>query len=343
MKEKKRMGRSVKKQVLSMLLAAVLALSACKSGENTDETRTRRRRKSATSSTVSTTVPPSTTKDTSQAVTSAKQPMREIADMDWASSHAPSFPVSTPEQFAGTVAYLNDNGCNDFVTIVLKSDLDLDDYEWEPLMDFAGNISGAGHTIYNIHLVSRSGNHNGLIGVNGGAIGIFRLNVVNAEVKGGNYAGILVGEGYMMNFEDVYASGQVHSDGEYVGALIGRCSPSMTYDSCSMDVVVNGKQAVFFSYTQENEFHADDFAEEIYTIELLDDNTVRRNKVNRKTWNLTWRVIYNDEIVLERNAEDEMEYKYFRNDPGTYQIYLTEYNSEFGGYVRVSNIVEYTV
>ena len=266
----------------------------------------------------------------------------DIADVDWARQHAPSFPVSTPEEFAGTVLYLNSNQCEG-IDIYIMNDIDLDDYDWRPLDDFAGIINGQGHTISNIHLVDPSGNHNGIIGCNGGAIGIHDLRVENAEVRGGGFAGIFIGEGYLINLDNVYASGTVESDGEFVGALVGRTSPSTTYDTCSMDVTLNGYAAEFFSYTQENEAHADLFAEEIYTLTMAEDHTVTRSEEDYDAWNLGWRVIYNGEIVLDRNAEDELEYRYYIQDPGEYEIYLVEYSSRYSGYVRVSNIIEYTI
>ena len=266
-----------------------------------------------------------------------------IADTDWARQNAPLFSVSTPEQFAGVVKYVNEESNGESVDIYLMADLDLDQYSWLPMNDFSGNIHGQGHTISNIHLTEPQQGHNGIIGVNGGPIGIFDLRVENAEVIGGRYAAILVGEGYMAGFENVYVSGSVTSDGEFTGALLGRCSPGMVYDSCSMDVMVNGQQAQFHSFTEENESHADDYANEIYTLTLAPDNTVSRSNENYTARNLTWRIIYNGEIVLERNAENELSYRYFNDSPGTYTIYLTEYNSQFGGYVRVSNTVEYTI
>lgn len=273
----------------------------------------------------------------------------DIADMDWARQNVPYFEVSTPEQLAGAVRFYNEEYQynESSITISLLNDLDLDGYEWVPLNNFAGNIDGRGHTIRNIHLNNPTeprSNHNGIIGCNGGAIGIFDLRVENAEVNGGEYVGIFVGEGYMLNLVNVYASGSVNSSGNNVGALIGRTSPSTTYDSCSMDVTVNGYTSQYFSYTQQNEADAEKFAKDIYTLTLKDDHTVVRDEVpGHRSRNLTWRVIYEGEIVLGRNAENETEYKYFRSDPGRYKIYLTEFSSEFGGYIRVSNEVEYTI
>ena len=372
------------RQFLSLLLCASLFLSAC-SKKETEETR--KRKKSTKKETTETTLPPSddsafnvdteepdpsdtgsdpaddTTRDpkrprktTSPSATtnaSGRIAMSDIADLDWAGSVFPVFECGTPEQLAGAVMYINEHGCDEYgmTTITLLRDIDLDDYEWEPIDDFSGNIDGQGHAIQNIHLNTPHDGHNGLIGVNGGAIGIWSLRIENAEVTGGDYVGIFIGEGYMLNCVSIYGSGTITSDGSCVGALIGRTSPSTTYDSCSMDVTINGEPAEFFSFTEENESHSDEYAQELFTLTIDDTYTVTRDDIPDFQYQLgpdygnqlTWRVIYNGTIVLERNAEGEFSYQYFIQDPGKYQIYLTTYNREFSGYVRISNIVEYEI
>lgn len=334
--------------IISILLFSSVLLSSCASREKADGTRTSRETKTRTTSVTTalrshtSSTPSSTDPQDPSSVPTDLTKMESIADIDWARNQGMLFDVTTKEEFAGTVFYLNYFKDNQFAQINIKEDLDLSGIEWIPLDHFHGNIDGGGHTIRNITLVSQN-NHNGIIGANGGPIGVSDLNVIDARVYGGNYAGIVVGEGYMLDFVDVFASGEIYSDGQYVGALIGRTSPSMKYDTCSMDVTINGKPAEYLSYTQENEARAFQFEDEIYTLTLKDDYTVVRNDVNYQAHNLGWRIIYNGNIVLERNAENELEYKYFGTSPGTYEIYLTEYNSEFGGYVRISNIVEYTI
>ncbi|MBO4927138.1 MAG: hypothetical protein J5379_02675 [Clostridiales bacterium] len=351
---------------LAVILAAMILLCSCQVKEETTKKKVKKIKKtSAVEETVeepsekpsedpfdpegTASDPSNHTIDTSAPTTnaSARIDMVDIADTDWASRNYPYFRVSTPEQLAGTVAYLNKNGCGYddgvFVEIEITCDLDLDAYEWQPLQDFAGNIYGKNHTIRNIHLNSPIEGHNGLIGCNGGLIGVFDLSIVDAQVKDGDYIGLFVAQGYMINLVNVFGSGTIESNGNYVGALVGRCSPSMTYEGCSMDVSINGEPAEFFSYTQENESHADEYAEEIYTLTLKDDYTIVRDDPSYEPWNLCWRIICNGTIVLERGADDELEYKYFGDMPGTYQAYLIEYDPSFGGYVRRSNIVEYTI
>ena len=368
---------------LSLLLCASLFLSACSPKETTE---TRKRKKSTKKETTQASLPPSddsaftdetdpsesdtdvtdttdstgfttrphaTTSPSATTNAAGRTAMSDIADLAWAKSTYPIFECGTPEQLAGAVMYINEHGCDEYgmTTITLLRDIDLDAYEWEPIDDFSGNIDGQGHAIQNIHLNTPHDGHNGLIGVNGGAIGIWSLRIENAEVTGGDYVGIFIGEGYMLNCVGIYGSGTITSDGSYVGALIGRTSPSTTYDSCTMDVTINGSPAEFISFTEENESHADEYAQELFTLTIDDTYTVTRddipdfqNQLGRDYGNrLSWRVIYNGTIVLERVADDEFSYQYFIKDPGKYQIYITTYNYEFQGYVRISNIAEYEI
>lgn len=67
-----------------------------------------------------------------------------------------------------------------------------------------------------------------------------------------------------------------------------------------------------------------------------------KNKISRELTeldNLTWVIVYNGDIVLERNAEDETQYKYFSEEPGIYTVYLKAWID--GGYKTVSNVISY--
>ena len=53
-------------------------------------------------------------------------------------------------------------------------------------------------------------------------------------------------------------------------------------------------------------------------------------------------VYENGKEMLHRNAEGELSYRYFGNEPGhSYEIYLSAYVK--GQYVPISNIIKYTV
>ncbi len=83
-----------------------------------------------------------------------------------------------------------------------------------------------------------------------------------------------------------------------------------------------------------------DKTSEMIEITLDDDNTVTRPSVSGYE-NLGWIVKYNGEQVLDRNAKNELTYKYYRTMPGTYEIYVTAWKDR--EYVQISNTVTYTI
>lgn len=92
----------MKKPVLYILILSVLLLQGCGGIENysaDDESE----------------------KDVSRAMTEA--------DIEWAQSNAPLFNVSTPEQLAGVVYYVNTSSDTSDYTIHLENDIDLSGYE----------------------------------------------------------------------------------------------------------------------------------------------------------------------------------------------------------------------
>lgn len=77
-----------------------------------------------------------------------------------------------------------------------------------------------------------------------------------------------------------------------------------------------------------------------YVYLTVDENyTVTRPEVD--VTNLTWRIIEDGQVVLERNAANEYSYRYFGNTFGKkYEVCLLGY---YDGYEVISNTVEYIV
>ena len=72
-----------------------------------------------------------------------------------------------------------------------------------------------------------------------------------------------------------------------------------------------------------------------------EQNTVHRTGVDSSVTSLGWVVLYNGEEVLSRNALNETAYKYYRDNPGTYTIYMDSFID--GSYKVVSNVVSYFI
>jgi len=71
------------------------------------------------------------------------------------------------------------------------------------------------------------------------------------------------------------------------------------------------------------------------------NNIINRTEVQNGANSLTWVIMYNGRIVLERNALNETQYEYFQHQPGVYTIYMEDwYNGE---YRVISNVISYVI
>lgn len=121
-----------------------------------------------------------------------------LCDKKWAIANAPDFRISTPEQLASVVWYVNASGFECSVT--LENDIDLDGYEWIPMgyqpMSFVGNkfrgtVDGNGYTIKNMSINGRGYYYSGFIGIGGSEIR--NITFENAIVDGGIRKDIVCG------------------------------------------------------------------------------------------------------------------------------------------------------
>lgn len=268
----------------------------------------------------------------------------EIADIDWVSENAPCFHVSTPEQLAGAVYYVNaiaeDYG---YTEIYLENDIDLAGYDWVPMgwdkNAFSGILDGQGHTISNLTINTPGELRTALIGY-GLQSEVCDLNVVNAEITGSSYVGILGGEVYnSTDWHDLNVSGKITAPGGSCGAIIGT-EAYMSFPNCSADVTVNGEPFEYFS--SRLKIVAETEVVEAFTLNLNDDMTITRDEAEGQYQNLCWRVQLNGSSLLQRGAENELTldtHRWVGTEPGTYTVCLEAYIN--GTYIRVSNIIEY--
>ena len=84
---------------------------------------------------------------------------------------------------------------------------------------FKGTVYGNGHVVENM-TINTSSTHQGLFGYINQAT-IKDLGVVDANVTGGAYTGILVGQAVNSQISNAYTSGTVTSNGTWVGGLVG--------------------------------------------------------------------------------------------------------------------------
>ncbi len=252
------------------------------------------------------------------------------------------FMVSTPEELASFVYYVNtvEEGQAQYMQLV--NDIDLAGYKWAPMgwydgegtdMPFNGGIYGEGYTIRNMHIENNQ-NYIGFIG-RGLYNGVWDLTLEDAYVKGKISPAILTGQATRGWYENCHVSGEVY--GDKAGSLLGSSS---TYDifDCSADVTVNGETFNFLTYNEKA--ISEIVIEEPIVIVLHDDYSVTRTEGPEYT-NLGWQVKKDGRVVVERDSASATTYCYEDQSPGTYSICLTAFVD--GYYMPVSNTVEYTI
>ncbi|MBQ8906102.1 MAG: hypothetical protein IJY85_07010 [Ruminococcus sp.] len=267
-----------------------------------------------------------------------------LADPDYirASVNEGVFYVHNAEELASYNYYVNTSEAAQYSDMELCSDIDLSGYRWAPMgwsggvnidYPFTGRIDGGGYTISNL-TIDCGGGSIGFIGWETGCQ-VRNLHIEHASVTGDFDTAILTGQAIGGVYENCHVSGSAR--GYEAGSLIGHDASSVILD-CTADVIVNDEPFEFLTYNDyaRSQIVIEDWVE----ITIDETNTVTRPVVNGYE-NLGWTVVYNGITVLDRNAENEYSYQYFGTSPGVYEIYLTAWVS--GQYVRISNIVTYTI
>lgn len=263
----------------------------------------------------------------------------KLADKDWAMENAPYFHVSTAEELASVVWYVN--GVDGNISLTLEDDIDLSDYQWKSMgwnkQAFSGTVDGQNHTINGLKIFEGYCD-TGFIGY-GLGVTVNNINFTNADIIATGCVGIAGGEIYNSSeWKNVHVSGKVSGGSDDYATIIGR-EADITFTDCSADVEVNGEPFEYFSYRQKR---IDDVGDiEVFAITLNDDYTITRDEHDGYR-NLGWHIERNGVQVLDRVAENELTldtHKWVGDMSGKYTIYLTAYIN--GAYVKVSNIIEY--
>ncbi len=260
----------------------------------------------------------------------------ELVDLDYIEKSQGYFEVSTPEQLASVVYYVNT--MDGYITIELMNDIDLSQYQWASMgwscypisHSFSGVILGNNHKLIGLHMED-----NGLIGWEVGCL-VEDLIIQDAVINGNGSTAILSGEAIGGSYINCKISGTVTGNGS-TGSMLGHAAHAYIED-CTADVIVNGEKFNFLTYNEKaiSEIKVDNLIE----ITMSDDYTIHRPEVSEYE-NLAWVIIYNGREVLSRNAENELSYQYYRQDTGDYECYLEAWVE--GQYVPVSNVIKYTI
>lgn len=166
-------------------------------------------------------------------------------DTSWYNDTDTSFIIYDAADLAGLAQLVNEG--NDFAnkTIILDNNIDLGGRNWTPIgnfdASFQGTFDGQDHTITNFVVNNTEGS--GLFGV------VFRgtinnLKVTNATIFSNNYAGGIVGHGYVTmencHVEDIYVycipvlvGENLYDDGAKGGGVIGYLGEGYSIYGCS--------------------------------------------------------------------------------------------------------------
>lgn len=276
----------------------------------------------------------------------------KLADKDYAMSCDGVFHVDSPETLASAVWYAN--AISGDVQIYLDADIDLSDCTWVPMgwasssgIAFSGTVDGQNHTIKGM-TIKGNNSQSGFIGY-GLGVTVKNITFEDAYVAANNCAGIVGGEIYSSPlWENVHVNGTVMGGSSDYGAIIGR-EAGTTFKDCSADVYVNGEKTEYFSYRQK--VVSETAVVETFTL-TIDDNYVLTRDDHDGFINLGWHIERDGVQILDRSAIDFYSYtdepeltldthSIVGSQPGKYTIYLTAYIN--GTYIRVSNIIEYTL
>lgn len=261
------------------------------------------------------------------------------------------FKVSTPEQLASAVYYVNCapntwSSERPRVDIVLENDIDLKGIKWAPMgwrsaldYGFSGEVHGQGHTIKNM-TIDAPNDSAAFVGYS--SYGRFyNLKFKNAKVKG-SLCAVIVAEDYCCHLENCYCYGTV--DGSQAGSICGQSSRT-DYIDCSCKVKVNGKEysdSITHSELQAKKIAAKHKPTE--TISVNSGKVIHRDSgLETKYEDLGWRVTYNGEQILDRNAENETDFHIidYYTQKGEYTVTLTAFVE--GCYIPISNTVKFKI
>jgi len=128
------------------------------------------------------------------------------ADTSWYNTTDKTFTISTAEQLAG-ISVLSASG-NTFAgkTIVLDSDMDMNNKAWTPIKQFSGTFDGGEHTVSNFTLDGTSGRAGFIqnLGQYPATVKNLTLSEINGIAGSNQYFGIVAANGHTSILENVH-------------------------------------------------------------------------------------------------------------------------------------------
>ncbi len=285
----------------------------------------------------------------------------ELVDRKWMNDNAPSFHVSTPEQLASVVYYVNtsDRNLSSYCEVYLEDDIDLEGYDWMPMgwisersgevHEFCGLIDGQGHTVNGLRL--DGGREDcGFVGYSKD-LTMKNISFSNAHVSGLSNVGICVGQFVGDGkWENVHAQGNISTGGSAKEGGLAGWITGLSFVNCSAEFTLNGGSEVYhyLSYKEKR-------GEEIESLELLqitlnDDYSVTSDilenggNLSGMKGAIMWHVECDGVIIYRESISGETldaEHVLSPDRKGSYKVYIEGYVEDV--YAPISNILEFTI
>ena len=169
----------------------------------------------------------------------------DLADTSWYDENQDTYTIYTLEELIGLSKLVNDLfSPNNFAgkTIILGSNIDLNEFDWIPIgtkdTPFRGRFNGSGKTISNLTINAPNSSYVGLFGyVDGGSLSnITIIGAINAK----EFVGTLAGYATNLNepIANIYGYAQVNAI-SYTGGIVGYSAAS--FKNCTSYVNINLK------------------------------------------------------------------------------------------------------
>ena len=282
----------------------------------------------------------------------------ELVDIEWMNENAPVFHVSTPEQLASVVYYMNTQNPSQFknADIYLEDDIDLTGYDWKPIgwtegpgetYGFYGIVDGQGHTIKGM-TIDCDNDDAGFISYSAGIV-MKDISFVDADVRSSGKAAICAAETVCAGvWENVHVSGNVSPGVPGDCAGLTAWATDLAFEDCSADYTENNGTEHYHYLTYQEKRREEIGVEETFTLTLNDDNSVTCD-YHEGYRNLMFHIEWEGQTILERGpAFGDQASKaitlgpdWCEGMPGTYKVYMIAFVEDV--YIRVSNIIEVTV
>lgn len=271
----------------------------------------------------------------------------ENGDLEWAEKSAPVFNVSTAEQLAGVVRYVNtEYTCGQELTINLMNDIYLTNWMWEPMgcidadgtdRRFNGTFNGNEHYIYDMKIWYSSGGYYGFIGqADNLTLNCCCIMAADIKAKGGFAGAICAKADGVGKCEGIYVSGDIHGIDKYKSGTFFGSAPYMEIVSAGSDLNLDDVKG---EHASREDFIAKYHDPRFYEIEVDNDQRIIKFINPAEFSSPQWVVRHNGGEVYRGDLQGNEPLTFVSDifeDSGEYKVFI---EAEEDGYrLQCSNV-----